>query len=291
MRCESPHRLVSAIAAEKIVLSLLALAVQILGTGLTSENKMQSVFAQIDHRPWPPPARRWSVAMRWHDLLFAHWPVKPEVLRPMIPAALEVDTWDGWAWIGLVPFRMTGVRPRGLPTACALGFPELNVRTYVRGGSKSGVWFFSLDAANRLAVRTARAWYRLPYYDAAMRVEHDGDAVNYTSRRTHRGARPAELKCRYWPTGQLFQAKAGSIEHWLIERYCLFAEKRNGAVGCSDVQHLPWPVQRAEAEIEQSTMLEALGIDTPRDKPLLHFSRELDVVAWSVKSIADLLEH
>jgi uncharacterized protein len=251
---------------------------------------MQPIFAQIDHRPYPLPTRPWAVAMRWHDLLFAHWPVKAEVLRPLIPSALEIDTWDGWAWIGLVPFRMTGVRPRVLPPACALAFPELNVRTYVRGGGKGGVWFLSLDAASRIAVRTARAWYRLPYYDAAMSVQYDGDAVSYDSRRTHRGAKSAELTCLYWPTSEVFHAQAGTIEHWLIERYCLFAEKRRGIVGCSDIHHLPWPLQTAEAEIGRSTMLEALGIDTPHEKPLLHFARELEVVAWSVKRTQDLIK-
>jgi uncharacterized protein YqjF (DUF2071 family) len=230
------------------------------------------------------PDRPWSVAMRWHDLLFAHWPVRAEVLRPMIPAALEIDTWDGWAWIGIVPFRMTGVRPRLLPSACGLAFPELNVRTYVKGCGKTGVWFFSLDASNRLAVRAARAWYRLPYYDAAMEVQHVANGVKYCSRRIHRGASPAELQMEYRPTSDVFHAQPGTIEHWLIERYCLYAEKHPGQVGCGDIHHLPWPLQTAEAEIGKSTMLEALGIPTPKEKPLLHFARELDVVAWSVRA-------
>jgi uncharacterized protein YqjF (DUF2071 family) len=243
---------------------------------------MTSIFDQTSHRPWPMPTRRWAVAMRWHDLLFAHWPVKAEVLRPFIPAALEVDTWDGWAWVGLVPFRMTGVLPRPLPTVCSFAFRELNVRTYVRGGGKNGVWFFSLDAASRVAVRIARSWYRLPYYDAAMNVEDFGDNIKYDSRRTHRGAPPAELQIEYRPTSDVFQAQPGTIEHWLIERYCLFSAGRRGNAGCGDIHHAPWPLQMAEAEIRKSTMLEALGIPTPGDKPLLHFARELEVVAWNM---------
>jgi uncharacterized protein len=246
---------------------------------------MTSIFDQTSHRPWPMPTRRWAVAMRWHDLLFAHWPVKVEVLRPLIPPALEVDTLDGWAWIGLVPFRMTGVLPRPLPAACGFAFPELNVRTYVRGGGKSGVWFFSLDAASRVAVRIARSWYRLPYYDAAMNVEDVDGNIKYTSRRTHRGAPPAELQIEYRPSGEVFHAQPGTIEHWLIERYCLFSAGRGGHAGCGDIHHVPWPLQTAEAEIHRNTMLEALGISTPREKPLLHFARELEVVAWNVRGI------
>lgn len=246
------------------------------------------------------PNRPWSVSMTWHDLLFAHWPVPAEKLRPMIPAALEIDTYDGSAWIGLVPFRMTGVLPRPLPTPCGFAFPELNVRTYVKTAGKTGVWFFSLDAASRIAVRVARAWYRLPYYDAQMSVEttarlpdqrvpHDPAAsdchVRYLSRRTHRRAPPAELHIEYQPTSPVFQAQPGTIEHWLIERYCLFAETRPGCIGCGDIHHLPWPLQTAEAEIRRSTMLEALGITTPHEQPLLHFARQLDVVAWNLKPI------
>jgi uncharacterized protein len=246
---------------------------------------MTSIFDQTLHRPWPMPTRRWAVAMRWHELLFAHWPVKAEVLRPLIPPSLDVDTWDGRAWIGLVPFRMTGVLPRPLPAACSFAFPELNVRTYVRGGGKSGVWFFSLDAASRVAVRVARSWYQLPYYDAAMEVECASDNVKYDCRRTHRGAPAAELQIEYRPTSPVFHSEPGSIEHWLIERYCLFSETRRRQAACGDIHHVPWPLQTAEAEIRRSTMLEALGIPTPRDKPLLHFARELEVVAWNMRPV------
>ncbi len=245
---------------------------------------MQAMFTETAHRPWPMPERRWSVAMRWHDLLFAHWPVRAEILRPMIPVGLEIDTWDGWAWVGLVPFRMTGVLPRLLPKPCSFAFPELNVRTYVKGCDKNGVWFFSLDAASRVAVRVARKWYRLPYYDAAIKVTNIGEDVQYDSRRVHRGAASAELQIEYRPTSQVFRAQPGTIEHWLIERYCLYSQNRFNQIGCGDVHHVPWPLQTAEAEIRKSTMLEALGIPTPREKPLLHFTRELQVAAWSVKT-------
>src|SRR5262245_28854026 len=124
-----------------------------------------ALINDVAHRPWPLPSTPWTIAMRWHDLLFLHWPVCPATLRPLIPRALEIDTFDGRAWLGVVPFRMSGVRPRYFP---ALGhsaaFPEINVRTYVQTPGRTGVWFFSLDAASWLAVRVARACYGLPYY-------------------------------------------------------------------------------------------------------------------------------
>jgi uncharacterized protein len=125
---------------------------------------MDEIFRHTDHRPWPLPEQRWAMAMRWYDLLFAHWPVKPDVLQPLVPGGLRLDTFDGWAWLGVVPFRMEGVRPRYVPERpFAFAFPELNVRTYVTAAGRSGVWFFSLDATSRLAVRAARWWYGLPY--------------------------------------------------------------------------------------------------------------------------------
>jgi uncharacterized protein YqjF (DUF2071 family) len=223
------------------------------------------------------------MAMRWHDLLFAHWPIRPEAIRDAIPAALEVDTFDGWAWIGVVPFRMTGVRPRLTPAMrCVSDFAELNVRTYVRSPGRAGVWFYRLDAANRLAVRVARAWYGLPYYDARITCDADGEAIRYESVRTHAGGAPAAFEARYAPTGPVERAAPGTLEHWLVERYCLYAAGRRGRVGYGDIDHEPWPLQPAEAEIRANTMAEASGVVLPSAPPILHFARFLDVVAWSV---------
>ena len=165
--------------------------------------------------------------MRWHDLLFAHWPVRVESIRPLIPAALKIDTFDGWGWIGVVPFRMSGVRPRYTPIPFA--FPELNVRTYVKSGGRSGVWFFSLDAASWLAVRAAR-WLGLPYYDARMTVKTHGERVAYSSERTHKSAPAAELGATYGPTSPVYQAVPGTLDHWLTDRYVHFAALQPGNV-------------------------------------------------------------
>jgi hypothetical protein len=222
------------------------------------------------------------MAMQWHDLLFMHWPVKPAVLRPLIPPGLELETYDGWAWLGVVPFRMAGVVPRFVPPLPWLSaFAELNVRTYVCAEGKAGVWFFSLDAANPVAVQVARGLFHLPYYDAQMNCQTHGDGIRYRSCRTHRGAASAGFQADYRPTGPAYHASPGSLEHWLTERYCLYAANRAGRVWRGDIHHVPWPLQPAEAEIQHNSMANQLRLILPKTAPLLHFARRLDVVAWS----------
>jgi uncharacterized protein len=224
--------------------------------------------------------------MQWHDLLFMHWPVPVAALRDHIPAALALDTFEGLAWLGVVPFRMAGVRPRyspALPRVSA--FPELNVRTYVVAGGKPGVWFFSLDAADPLAVRVARRAFHLPYYDARMACLPDGNGVRYTSFRTHRGAPQAQLQACYRPIGAAISAPAGSLGAWLTERYCLYAADWRGKVYRGEIHHARWPLQPAEAEISVNTMTAPIGVSLPDIPPLLHFARRLDVVAWLLKAI------
>jgi uncharacterized protein len=215
----------------------------------------------------------------WHDLLFAHWPLPPERVRPLLPAELELDTFDGAAWIGVIPFRMSNVRLRRLPPAPgASAFLELNVRTYIRHRARAGVWFFSLDAQSPLAVAAARAWFGLPYYCARMQLEETEGRVAYRSQRTdHRGA-PAELRAEYHPTGPLFHAKPGTLEHFLTERYCLISRRRTLLLG--EIHHAPWNLQPAEADFETNTMTSAIGLELPPTPPLLLFSHRLDMLGW-----------
>lgn len=238
-------------------------------------------------RPWPVPRRPWVMAMQWHDLLFAHWPIEADRVRPLIPPTLELETYNGTAWLGIVPFRMAGVRPRNVPDIPWLSaFPELNVRTYVTAGGKPGVWFFSLDAANPVAVRGARTAFHLPYFDARMRCQANGDAILYTSIRTHRQAPCATLAMRYRPTGPIYQAQEGSLDAWLTSRYCLYAANRGGTVWRGEIHHQPWPLQPAEAEFEDNTMNEQIGLVLPDQSPILHFTRHLDVVAWTLNELS-----
>jgi uncharacterized protein YqjF (DUF2071 family) len=246
-----------------------------------------ALLAARDHRPWPLPTEPWALAMSWQDLLFAHWPIDPAAPRARLPAGLTLDTFDGQAWLGIVPFRMSGVRPRGQPALPWLGaFAELNVRTYVRLGEKPGVFFFSLDAANPLAVAVARTWYHLPYFRARMACRARGEAIDYVSRRTHGGAPPAEFRASYRPVAPARPAAPGSLEHWLAERYCLYAVDPRGALYRGEVHHRPWPLQAAEASFAVDTLAASHRL-TPRPvSPLLHFSRRLDVLAWSPRRVA-----
>jgi uncharacterized protein YqjF (DUF2071 family) len=216
--------------------------------------------------------------MTWNDLLFMHWRVPVDALRPLVPPGLQIDRFDGDAWIGVIPFHMTDVRPRLLPSPFASNFPELNVRTYVRRKDKAGVWFFSLDAANRLAVWTARRFFHLPYQFAEMFTSCTDDVVRYRSRRAE--AFSVELKCEYKAIGPVFHSVGGTLEHWLTERYCLFSTNSRGEIFRGDIHHEPWPLQLAEAEIEANTMTVPIGITLPLERPLLHFAKRLHVRAW-----------
>jgi len=227
------------------------------------------------------------MAQVWHDLLFAHWPVEQATLRKHIPPKLEIDTYEGQAWLGVVPFRMSGVRLHGTPPVPWLSaFPELNVRTYVVADGKPGVWFFSLDAANKIAVAIARAWFHLPYFRAHMSCEERNGWIEYKSGRAHRGAPCGVLFGRYRPTGPVFCPERGSLEHFLTERYCLYASDGNGQLLRGEIHHGPWALQTAEAELTSNTMPEADGIYLPPAKPLLHFSRRQDVVVWQPRRLA-----
>lgn len=248
---------------------------------------MGANLEQAAHRPWPTPERRWVMAQVWHDLLFAHWPVPAATLRAHIPTPLAIDTFDGQAWLGVVPFRMSGIRLRGTPALPWLSaFPELNVRTYVVTDGKPGVWFFSLDAGNAIAVAIARAWFHLPYFRARMLCEERDGWIEYSSERVHRGAACGELRGRYRPTGEAFLSKRGSLEHFLTERYCLYAIDGKGRVSRGEIRHRPWALQLAEAELTRNTMAEAAGFALPAQKPLLHFAKRQDVVVWQPQRLA-----
>jgi len=216
----------------------------------------------------------------WHDLLFAHWPVDARVLREKVPSEFDLGLYDGTAWLGIVPFRMTNVAPRAVPSLPWISeFPELNVRTYVRRGARPGVYFFSLDAGSALAVRAARALLNLPYFAAAMRVTPQDDRTADDSRRDD-GSGAAVFSAIYQPTGPSFQAVGGTLEYFLTERYCLYNLDRRGAPYRLEIHHPPWPLQAADAELTRNTMAEAAGFSTADTTPVLHFSKRQDMVAW-----------
>ena len=244
------------------------------------------ILDEVTHRPWPLPDGPWLMTQSWHDLLFAHWPVDARALQDRLPAGLPLDTFDGQGWIGVVPFHMTNVAPRGVPALPFVSsFVELNVRTYVTLHGKPGVYFFSLDANSSLAVAAARTLFRLPYFVATMSVEQQGSGFVYTSARNTRMKGVAEFAATYRPIGSMQLPKPGTLEHFLTERYCLYTVDASHRARRLEIHHPPWRLQEADATIAVNTMAEAAGIRLPSTAPLLHFSRRQDMVAWGAEVV------
>ena len=240
-------------------------------------------LAMTEHRPWPLPAGRWRMRMSWRELLFAHWPLPADALRPLIPAGLPLDLHDGAAWVSVVPFAMAEVAPRGLPTVPWLSnFLELNLRTYVAIGGKPGVWFFSLDAANPVAVEIGRRVFHLPYVRARMMLRREDDWFVYESRRTDRRLPPGDFQGRYRATGPMFRAEPGSLDAWLTERYAFYSTDRRGRLLRCDIHHQPWPLQPGEVEISRNTLADGHGFALDGPPQRVQVVQRLDVHAWGV---------
>ncbi|MBM7702131.1 YqjF family protein [Metabacillus iocasae] len=217
--------------------------------------------------------QKWIMKQTWENLLFVHWPVDASWLQTMIPSPLKVDTYEEKAWISLVPFEMTNIRFRGLPSIpYASSLSELNVRTYVRYKGERGVFFFSLDASHHLGVWIARHFFHLPYFKAVMSVTKDGEYVRFVSSRAHRGMKRTRLKMTYQPSSVPYKSEKGSIEEWLTERYCLFTTHR-GSVYKGALSHEQWLLQDAVFDIQEDTLTPFFK--RPDHALLAHFSKEI----------------
>jgi uncharacterized protein len=237
------------------------------------------------HRPWTMPRQPWVMTQTWHDLLFAHWPVPPKSVESRLPAGIELDVFDGDAWIGIVPFRMTNVAPRGVPSLPGISeFPEINVRTYVKAGCRPGVYFFSLDAASAFAVRAARLLLNLPYYRASIAVTNRADAIEFESQRD---GEAASFRATYKPLGERFVAAQGSLEYFLTERYCLYHFDRRRRPYRLEIHHPPWKLRTARAEITDGRIAASAGFELGGREPLLHVAERQDVVAWAPQKLED----
>jgi uncharacterized protein len=243
-------------------------------------------------RTWATPRRPWAIRMIWRDLLFAHWPINPHELSDQLPPGLKLDTFDSQAWIGIVPFHMTGIRPHCMPPLPGLSaFPELNLRTYVVADGKPGVWFLSLDATSGVAVRIARRFFHLPYGEARIRCRTTPDGwIDFRSKRVDRHYPPAEFAARYRPLPRQDGARdAGfeldSLSNWLTARFCLYSANHRGQLFRGEINHEVWLLEPAEAIFEANTLTKALGVTLPNCEPLLHFSRRIEAVAWTVEPV------
>jgi uncharacterized protein len=221
----------------------------------------------------------------WGKLLFMHWPVPVSALRPLVPPQLSIDTFEGQAWVGLVPFTMWGVRPSFTPPVPGLNaFHEINVRTYVHHQGVPGVWFHSLDIDSAFATWGARRFFYLPYHHAEMRLQQQGDRIDYSSSRIQKDSPPAAFRAS-WTIGEsLPTAEPDSLEFFLTERYCLYSVDDEQLYRCR-IHHEPWPLRAAEVGNFDSSMLEALGVNTPPLAPLLHYAEALKVDIWPLRRV------
>jgi uncharacterized protein len=232
-----------------------------------------------------PPAGSWIMRQNWGKLLFIHWPIPIEALRPLIPKELTIDTYDNQAWIAVVPFTMWGIRPAFVPPIPGLhACHELNVRTYVHYKGVPGVWFLSLDANSSLAVLGARTLFYLPYFNAKMDLKQNNRTIHYTSHRTQKDAPSAEF-VGDWSIGERIpESVPGTLEFFLTERYCLYSAKGNDIYRCR-IYHRPWPLQKAELNSYSSTMIESHGLPTPKEIPLLHYAEALQVNVYPLVKV------
>lgn len=248
---------------------------------LQAPARQASSLQETEHRPWPLPSSPWVMGQTWDDLLFAHWRVDVAALRPHVPEGLTIEEHSGSAWLGVTPFVVSGLRARGtLPLPLVSSFRELNVRTYVTRAGKPGIWFFSLDASSQVAVEAARRLYRLPYFRARITLEGRADRIVYECVR-HEGR---AFSGSYSPAGPVDPAAPETLEHFLTERYCLYAA--DGArLFRADIHHRPWPLQAADAAIDLNTMAPE-GVELDGD-PLFHYSRRQDVVIWPLDEVTE----
>jgi uncharacterized protein YqjF (DUF2071 family) len=226
----------------------------------------------------------------WHHLLFLHWDVPYAELQAMVPPGLTVDTFEGKAYIGLIPFTLTGVRAVATPPLPWISsFHEVNVRTYVHlGGRDPGVWFFSLDASSSIAVAAARAAYKLNYFNADIEFAATKEAVpviDFHSHRTDdRGPTPAHAHIRYQPIeGPATAASPGTLEHFLVERYILYAVDEQRRLHRARVHHQPYPVQRTEVLELDETLIWAAGVRRHDAVGLRHYAREVNVKVYPLE--------
>jgi|AntRauTorckE6833_2_1112554.scaffolds.fasta_scaffold00642_5 hypothetical protein len=243
------------------------------------------------------------VAMGWRNLAFLNYPVEPDVVRERLPDALAVDTYDGDAWLSVVPFTNVDLRPKGFPRALGFDLPELNLRTYVRRSGDGdvaaapGVYFFNLDADGDLGVAGARIFHHLPYFRADITLESDGvGGVHFTSERTHPGARPANFDATYRPTAEpkaglgddpedAIDARPGTLAEFLTERYRYYTETPGGELRSAGIQHPQWPLAPADVDVRENQLFETNGFEPPEREGPHYYSPGVDVTATGSRRV------
>jgi len=256
---------------------------------------MREFRIRTSHSPRPLPSGRWQMTQRWNDLLFVHWPVPASEIAPLLPEGLEPDVFEGSSWLGVVPFWLDRIKVRGVPTSPGMrNFPDLNVRTYVRDERTHtpGMYFFSLDATNLLAVVLAHTFFHLPYHWAEMHLDQRSEREFSFYSRRRLTDESVIFKARYrglGPTRKLAEGGSGTLEYFLMERSSLYTRNHAGQAVRANLHHVPWPLEEADAEIERNDLAKAIGIELPEIEPVLHYSRRLAVYVWPTELVRPAL--
>jgi hypothetical protein len=260
-----------------------------------------SLLYSVQHRPWLPPDAHWLLSQSWNDLLFAHFPVDPPLLRGLVPEAMTLDLYDGVAWLTVSPFCTTHMRPSGVPPVPGLSyFPRVNLRTYVtmrdrKGQDKPGVYYFSVDAANLSAVWFGRIWLHMEYWHSKIKVsgatiaarKPEGRSIHFRSQRLHgpkAEAGPVRLEVSYTPEGSPATARRGSLDEFLTERYCVYSQHGRNYYRI-EIHHQPWALQKAAVEFTANNMAEPMGVQLPAQPALCHFSRTQKMLVWAPERV------
>ncbi|WP_165769032.1 YqjF family protein [Virgibacillus profundi] len=244
----------------------------------------KKILKSIEHREYPLPKGPWIMMQKWDHLLFMHWPVSPEIMEARLPPGLKLDTYDGDAWITIIPFKVSAMRLRKMPQLPYLGsFLELNVRTYVKHNGISGIYFFSLDASKLHVVIGARM-ATLPYFYARMEMKKEDSSFYFSS--TRKGNESVAFKGSYQPIGAPFYPEKDSLNHWLMERYFLYTY-RSGSLFRGDIHHRRWEIQEAKAKLETQAMTPFLPENVLDTKPILHYARSKRALFWMIKKVKD----
>ena len=242
---------------------------------------------RTDHLPFPMPERKHSLEQNWVSLTFMHWEVDPDILRAHVPEDLEIDLFDGKAYIGIIPFRMEKVRPRKLPSVPLISnFPEFNIRAYVTSNGKSGVYFLTLDAQSYITCLYAPFAYSLPYKYAKCNLERNNqNGFIWHSKRRSDGL---SLRGQSFPNGPILEAEKNSLEEFLFERYCLYV-KHKGKTCRAYTYHEPWKYRVGDAELIENTLTDSynLGINNILKPDLVHLSEGVEVLTWKIEPIGE----
>ena len=257
---------------------------RLLATETERKNALyKDILQDTDHRPAPLPTLPWVMTQKWEHVLFMHWPVPEDALRKYIPQKLEIDTFNGEAWIGILAFKVSDIRMRGLPRIPFYNtLLEVNVRTYVKYKGVGGAYFFSLDA-NKLAVVLGARILTLPYNNAKIRMKKKKDQINYYSKRKGISTDPQTFHGSYWPVETNFSpAEQGTLTHWLAERYRLWTT-RGDSLYQGDIHHRKWNLSPAAAEMQTQTLIDFLPEKHLDKAPLLHYSPAQRALIWPIR--------